>query len=53
MNDPNKLKLIKNQKAINMADVDNYNGNVDGFKNILNGQEEPSEEINLLKKVVN
>ena len=50
MNDPNKLKLIKNQKAINMADVDNYNGNVDGFKNILNGQEEPSEEINLLKK---
>ena len=32
MNDPNKLKLIKEQKAINMADVEKYNGNVDGLR---------------------
>jgi hypothetical protein len=48
MNDPNKLKMIKSQKAINMADVDTYNGNVDGFRNNLNNQEEKTDEINPL-----
>ena len=47
MNDPNKLKLIKHQKAINMADVEKYDGNVDGFENTDNEQnvDEPSMDL--------
>lgn len=50
MNDPNKLRLIKEQKAINMADVESYDGEVDGFSNSDNTQEEngvaPLELVN-------
>lgn len=49
MNDPNKLKLIKNQKAINMADVEKYDGNVDGFENENNEQNVDEPSVNLLE----
>ena len=58
MNDPNKLRLIKQQKAINMSDVESYDGEIDGFKNNKNEnmQEEddgaiPLENRNSLSKV--
>jgi len=46
MNDPNKLKLIKKQKAINMADVEKYDGNIDGFENIDNEQILEEDQVN-------
>lgn len=49
MNDPNKLKLIKEQKAINMADVEKYNGNVDGFENVDNEQDHVDNNIDALE----
>ena len=49
MNDPNKLKLIKQQKAINMADVEKYNGNVDGFENVDNEQDHVDNSVNVLE----
>ena len=39
MNDPNKLKMILKQKALNMDDVEKYNGKIDGFVN--NNNEQP------------
>ena len=38
MNDPNKLKMIMRQKALNMEDVEKYNGKIDGFVNNNNEQ---------------
>jgi len=38
MNDPNKLKMILKQKALNMDDVEKYNGKIDGFVNNNNEQ---------------
>ena len=49
MNDPNKLRLIKEQKAINMADVEKYDGKVDGFENIDNEQSLKEVEFNPLE----
>lgn len=49
MNDPNKLALIKQQKSINMADVEKYDGNVDGFENVDNEQDHSDNSINPLK----
>ncbi len=49
MNDPNKLKLIKQLKSINMADVEKYDGNIDGFENNENEQEQVENNVNPLE----
>lgn len=49
MNDPNKLKLIKKLKSINMVDVEQYDGKIDGFENVDNEQSIPDGNENLLE----
>ena len=38
MNDPNKKKKMFSEKALDMYDVQNYDGKVDGFKNVQDEQ---------------
>lgn len=44
MNDPNKLRMMLKQKALNMDDVEKYDGNIDGFIN-NNNEQVPDEPV--------
>ena len=44
MNDPNKLRMMLRQKALNMDDVEKYDGKIDGFVN-NNNEQMPNEPI--------
>jgi|SaaInlStandDraft_5_1057022.scaffolds.fasta_scaffold02508_3 hypothetical protein len=49
MNDPNKFKKILKEKALNMDEVEKYNGKVDGFVNNNNEQVMQENVIDPLK----
>lgn len=50
MNDPNKFQKILREKALNIKDVESYNGNIDGFDNNDNEQElKEEDEIDILE----